>query len=85
MSILLQALIQLQLQACTVQSNVKLSDIRVGSKVVVKGGFGSETPLTVLVEGVDPDIKNGRAGIDYTDTQGGRWAYLDQVVRVVEY
>ena len=65
---------------------IKLKDIRVGSKVVVKGGFGMEPPKTVIVEGLDPDIKNGQAGIDYTDSvQGGRWAYLNQVVRVIEY
>ena len=65
---------------------IKLKEIRVGSKVVVRGGFGSEAPLTVVVEGLDPDIKNGIAGIDYTDpVQGGRWAYLNQVERVVEY
>lgn len=65
---------------------IKLKDIRVGSKVVVRGGFGSEAPRTVVVEGLDPDIKNGIAGIDYTDpVQGGRWCYISQIDRVVEY
>ena len=65
---------------------IELKDIRVGSKVLVAGGFGLEPPIPVVVEGIDPDIKDGMAGIDYTDeVQGGRWAYLNQVVRVIEY
>jgi hypothetical protein len=35
---------------------------------------------------VDADIKNGRPGIDYTESDGsGRWAYLSQVEQVVAY
>jgi hypothetical protein len=65
---------------------VNIADVRVGSRVVIRSGFGSERPETVTLEGVDADIKNGRPGCDYTDSKGdGRWAYLSQVVRVVEY
>ena len=60
---------------------VTLKDIREGSVVVVRPGFGAFPPVTVTVEEVDSDIKNGRPGIDY----GGNWAYLSQVDRVVAY
>jgi len=65
---------------------IYLEDIREGSVVVVRGGFGTELPKKVVVEEVHAEIKNGRAGIDYKESDGyGRWAYLDQVVRVVQY
>lgn len=68
---------------------VKLSDIRVGSKVQVRGCFGMDTAKRGLVVGVEEDIKNGRAGIDYTHLSNGEechnWAYLDQVTKVVEF
>lgn len=60
---------------------VKLTDIREGSVVIVRGDFGSGQPKRVVVESVDSDIKNGRPGIDYA----GSWAYLTQVDRVVSY
>lgn len=60
---------------------IKLTDIREGSVVIVRGNFGSGTPQKVVVEAVEADIKNGRAGIDYE----GSWAYLTQVDRVVTY
>lgn len=65
---------------------VILDEIREGSVVIVKGGFGQELPKEVVVEEVHADIKNGRAGIDYKESDGhGRWAYLDQVQKVVAY
>jgi hypothetical protein len=65
---------------------IKLEQIRVGSKIRVRGGWGTEPARTVTVEGVDADIKNGRPGIDYTESDGsGRWAYLSQVEQVVSY
>lgn len=65
---------------------VILDEIREGSVVIVKGGFGRELPKEVVVEEVHADIKNGRAGIDYKESDGnGRWAYLDQVQKVVAY
>jgi hypothetical protein len=65
---------------------IKLEQIRVGSQVRVRGGWGTEPARTVTVEGVDADIKNGRPGIDYQDTDGtGRWAYLTQVDSVEVY
>ena len=65
---------------------IPLSKIRAGSRVKVRGGFGSEPIRTVTVTSVEADIKNGRAGIDYTEADGtDRWAYMDQVLQVVEY
>jgi len=65
---------------------ITIEQIRVGSRVRVRGGFGSEPARTVTVEGVDADIKNGRPGIDYTESNGnGRWAYLTQVEQVEVY
>jgi hypothetical protein len=53
--------------------------VREGSVVVVRGGFGTEPPKRVVVEGVDE--KNGRPLIDYED----RWAYVSQIIRVIKY
>ena len=61
--------------------NVKLKDIRVGSRVIVRDNFGTGVPREVTVLDFDEDIKNGRPGIDYDDS----WAYLTQVDRVVKY
>ena len=60
---------------------VELKDIREGSVVIVRGNFGNGQPQRVVVEAVEADIKNGRPGIDYE----GSWAYLTQVMRVVQY
>jgi hypothetical protein len=68
-------------QYSTVLKQVKLSDMRVGSRVIVRDNFGTGRPREVTVEGLDEDIKNGRPGIDYADS----WAYLTQVDRVVKY
>ena len=64
---------------------IKLSQVREGSIVKVRGGFGNEPAKRAWVEAVDSNIKNGRPGIDYTElgpTGCERWAYLDQVVEV---
>lgn len=68
-------------QYSTVLKKIRISDIRVGSRVIVRENFGMGKPREVVVEGVEDDIKNGRPGIDYD----GSWAYLDQVDRVVKY
>lgn len=66
---------------------MKLSDIRVGSTVMVRGGFGTDKPVKAKVEAVLKDIKNGRPGIDYVNKSTGdeHWAYLDQIDSVVKY
>jgi hypothetical protein len=64
-----------------IATQVKLKDIREGSRVIVRDNFGTGTPREVTVLTVDSDIKNGRPGIDYDNS----WAYLTQVDRVVKY
>ncbi len=84
MNTLLQALQQASRQQAS--SNVDVKRLSPGSVVVVRSGFGSSAPETVTLEGVEFDGKNGRATIDYTDKDGdGRWAYIDQIDRVVQY
>ncbi len=68
-------------QYSTVLKRVMLSDIRVGSRVIVRDNFGSGKPREVTVVGVEEDVKNGLPGIDYDES----WAYLSQVDRVVKY
>ena len=68
-------------QYSTVLSPVRLSDIRAGSIVVVRGDFGLGMSQTVSVDYVEDNIKNGKPGITY----GRSWAYLDQVVQVLKY
>jgi len=60
---------------------VKLSDIQVGSRVLVRGCFGMDEPVEARVTEVFEEIKNGRPGITYDNS----WAYLNQVVQVVKY
>ena len=66
---------------------ITLKQVRQGSIVKVRGGFGSEPAKRATVDSVESDIKNGRPGIDYTEfgTGEGRWAYLDQVVEVEKF
>ena len=70
----------------TLNQGVTLDDVREGSRVVIRSGFGTEPAETVTLDSVEADIKNGRAGCDYVDRKGeSRWAYLSQIVRVVKY
>jgi len=64
---------------------IELKDIREGSIVLVRGGFGSEPARKAVVTSVDANIKNGRPGIDYEIAGDSRWAYLEQVTRVELY
>lgn len=66
---------------------IRLEQIREGSIVFVRGGFGAEPATKALVEEVEEDIKNGRPGITYREIATGnpRWAYLNQVQTVVSY
>jgi len=68
-------------QYSTVLSTVRLSDIRTGSIVVVRGDFGLGMSQIVSVDYMADNIKNGKPGITY----GRSWAYLDQVVQVLKY
>lgn len=68
------------------QNAITTKNVREGSVVVIRGGFGTERAETVTLTNVEADIKNGRAGCDYVDSKGDeRWAYLTQIVRVVTY
>jgi len=84
MSILLQALMQKQVVN---QNTISLSDLREGSVVLVRGGFGSEAAVEATITCVCDDVKNGHPGVDYVvnKTQEMHWAYLDQVKRVITY
>lgn len=68
---------------------VKLSEMRKGSVVMVRGSFGREEPREAVVDEVFEDIKNGEPGISYNSTKKGApfwgWAYLEQVDSVVKY
>ena len=66
---------------------IKLSQVREGSIVKVRGDFGSGPAKRARVENVDSNIKNGLPGIDYTVLADGdeRWAYLDQIVEVEKF
>ena len=66
---------------------IKLSQVREGSIVRVRGSFGNGAPVRARVVGVEEDIKNGYPGIDYTVLADGEgyWAYLDQVIAVEKF
>ena len=66
--------------------HITIKDVRVGSTVRIRSGFGAGDEETVTLEDVLGDIKDGQPGVDYTDKRGdSRWAYLDQIVRVIKY
>jgi hypothetical protein len=62
---------------------VKLEQLRSGSKILVRDGFGFSR---ATVKGIEQDIF-GSPGIDYTlDASGERhWAHLDSVQQVLRY
>lgn len=65
---------------------VKMTQVRSGSIVLVRGGFGSGMTMRGTVDSVEADIKNGQPGIDYTTDAGDmHWAYLEQIVRVEKF
>jgi len=67
-------------------NKIKLSQVREGSVVMVRGCFGNDPAVRATVTGVDSDIKNGLPGIDYRTREGDmHWAYLDQVDSVVKF
>ena len=54
--------------------------IRVGSIVLVRGGFGMEPSRKVTVEGLDE--KDGKPLFDYDEDS---WAYTSQIIKVIKY
>lgn len=62
---------------------LQLKDIKPGNTIVVREWSGDT--VTGVVDSTDSDIKGGRPGVDYVQSNGdGRWCYLDQIVRVVK-
>jgi len=83
MNMLLNALMSNQ---SSTKINVDEERLAPGSVVVVRSGFGGDAPEVVTLDGFEWGGKNGRNTIDYIDKSGdGRWAYTDQIVRVISY
>lgn len=63
-----------------------MEKIKEGSRVLVAGGFGTETPRIGIIDYVDLEGKNGETVVDYyeegTDPNNLRWAYLYQILEV---
>jgi len=61
----------------------RVQQIKEGSVVIVRGGFGADAPMTVTVtEPLEPH-KYAQA-FSYTTPNGGdKWAYDHQIVNVV--
>lgn len=58
---------------------MNINNLKVGQRVQVSCWSGEYRFGTINY--INMDIKNGRAGIDYTDDKGGEWwCYLDQIV-----
>ena len=86
MSILLAALQKHQATSSYGRDEINENRLSLGSVVVVRSGFGTERPETVTLQGYEEDGKNGRATVNYTDRHGkGRWAYTDQIIKVISY
>lgn len=67
-------------------AHIKLTQVRPGSKVIVRADIGTGGSVDATVTSVNADIKNGRSGIGYTNKTGESfWAYLDQITRVVKF
>lgn len=83
MNMLLNALMSNQ---SATKINVDDERLGQGSVVVVRSGFGGDAPEVVTLTGFTEEGKNGRNTIDYVDKDGdGRWAYTDQIQRVISY
>lgn len=61
-----------------------MDNVKIGTKVIVSGGFGTEEPKEVTVVGLGE--KNGKRVFDYQEDGSpyGRWAYFNQIVEVIE-
>lgn len=83
MNMLLNALMSNQ---SATKINVDDERLAPGSVVVVRSSFGMEPPEVVTLDGFEWGGKNGRNTIDYVGKDGdGRWAYTDQIQRVISY
>ena len=65
---------------------IKLSKLREGSVIMIRGSWGGGPLVKATVDSVEEDIKNGCPGIDYTDeNEECHWAYLSQIEEVIKY
>ena len=64
---------------------ISINDIDIDSEIMVKPDFGMGNSVKATVTDIEPNGKNGRDTIGYI-TVGGieKWAYMDQVVRVIK-
>ena len=67
-----------------------IMNIKRGSIVYVRGGFGLNEPKKVVVMGIGE--KNGKPLFDYEDNnlmigdiKASRWAYFNQIEKVIKY
>jgi hypothetical protein len=64
---------------------ISINDIDIDSEIMVKPDFGMGNSVWAKVTDIEPEGKNGRDTIGYETRNGdGRWAYMDQVVRVIK-
>lgn len=63
---------------------LQIDDLKEGQVVKVRTSFGGGQIVVGIVQNVHDDIKNGLPGIDYSVDGDECWAYLDQVVAVVQ-
>jgi len=68
-------------------AKVQLNEMREGSRIIVRGSWGSGNQVVGVVTDVCKDVKNGIPGVDYTveSTGATHWAYLDQVDQILTY
>jgi hypothetical protein len=65
---------------------IKLSQVRPGSKVIIRADVGVGSSIEGKVTNVESNIKNGMPGIDYVSKDGKKlWAYLSQIANVVKF
>lgn len=63
---------------------LSILSVRKGVKVKVKSDFGRGPIVVGVVDEVCRDVHKGRSGIEYSMGLDKRWAYMDQVVEIVE-
>jgi hypothetical protein len=65
--------------------SISIKDLKIGSTIMVRPDFGMSNSVKATVTDIEKNGKNGRDTIGYETSPGNdRWAYMDQVVRVVK-
>lgn len=62
---------------------VDIDDIRIGDKIQVRGQFNTGPIVIGEVVGKEWDESRGCMLIDYEYNGEGFWAYIDQVIKIV--